>query len=154
VLAFCALATLTVAALFGLASAWQAANVRLTQVMASGGRTASARGGRTRASLVAAQVATAVVLLFAAGLLLRTLANLNSVDRGYRAESVLTMLVDPLDSRYGSPAGLLQFYEAVEQDLRSRPGVRAAGWATTLPMGQSYSGQSFERAIFFAGVFQ
>jgi putative ABC transport system permease protein len=141
--AFCTLATLTVSALFGLAPAWQAANTPLTQVIASGGRTTSPRGGRTRASLVSAQVATAVVLLFAAGLLLRTLANLNAVDRGYRAESVLTMLVDPVDSRYGGPGGLLQFYDAVEQDLRSRPGVRAAGWATTLPMGQSYSGQSF-----------
>ena len=147
VLAFCALATLIVAALFGLAPAWQAANAPLAQVIASESRTASPRGGRTRASLAAAQVATAVVLLFAAGLLLRTLANLNAVDRGYRAESVLTMLVDPVDSRYGGPAGLLRFYDAIEQDLRSRPGVRAAAWATTLPMGQSYFGQSFVEVI-------
>ena len=88
-----------------------------------------------------------MVLLFAAGLLLRTLANLNAVDRGYRAESVLTMLVDPVDSRYGSPAGLLRFYDAVEQDLRSRPGVRSAAWATTLPMGESYVGQQFVEVI-------
>jgi putative ABC transport system permease protein len=147
VLAFCALATLTVAALFGLAPAWQAANAPLAQVIASESRTASPRGGRTRASLAAAQVATAVVLLFAAGLLLRTLANLNAVDRGYRAESVLTMLVDPVDSRYGGPAGLLRFYDAIEQDLRSRPGVRAAAWATTLPMGQSYFGQMFVEVV-------
>ena len=147
VLAFCALATLIVAALFGLAPAWQAANAPLAQVIASESRTTSRRGGRTRATLAAAQVATAVVLLFAAGLLLRTLANLNAVDRGYRAESVLTMLVDPVDSRYGGPAGLLRFYDAIEQDLRSRPGVRAAAWATTLPMGQSYFGQSFVEVI-------
>jgi putative ABC transport system permease protein len=143
VLAFCAVATLIVASLFGLAPAWQAANAPLAQVIASESRTASPRGSRTRASLAAAQVAVAVVLLFAAGLLLRTLANLDAVDRGYRAESVLTMLVDPIDQRYGSPAGLLRFYDAIEQDLRSRPGVRAAAWATTLPMGQSYFGQSF-----------
>ena len=143
VLAFCALATLIVASLFGLAPAWQAANAPLAQVIASESRTASPRGGRTRASLATAQVAVAVVLLFAAGLLLRTLANLDAVDRGYRAESVLTMLVDPVDSRYGSPAGLLRFYDAIERDLRSRPGVRAAAWATTLPMGQSYFGQAF-----------
>ncbi len=147
VLAFCALATLIVAALFGLAPAWQAANAPLAQVIASESRTASRRGGRTRATLAAAQVATAVVLLFAAGLLLRTLGNLNAVDRGYRAESVLTMLVDPVDSRYGSPAGLLRFYDAVEQDLRSRPGVRSAAWATTLPMGESYVGQQFVEVI-------
>ena len=128
-------------------SAWRRRGRRPTRrshrSIASESRTASPRGGRTRASLAAAQVATAVVLLFAAGLLLRTLANLDGVDRGYRAESVLTMLVDPVDSHYGSPAGLLRFYDAIEQDLRSRPGVRAAAWATTLPMGQSYFGQTF-----------
>jgi putative ABC transport system permease protein len=85
----------------------------------------------------------AVVLLFASGLLLRTLANLATVDRGYQAPSVLTMLVDPVDSRHEGEAGLLQFYDALEQDLRSRPGVRSVGWATTLPMGQSYLGQAF-----------
>jgi putative ABC transport system permease protein len=143
VLAFCALATLIVASLFGLAPAWHAANAPLAQVIASESRTASPRGGRTRASLAAAQVAVAVVLLFAAGLLLRTLANLDSVDRGYRAGTVLTMLVDPVDQRYGSPAGLLRFYDAIEQDLRLQPEIRAAAWATTLPMGQSYFGQSF-----------
>jgi putative ABC transport system permease protein len=147
VLGFCGLATLIVAVLFGLAPAWQAANAPLAQVIASESRAASPRGGTTRASLAAAQVATAVVLLFAAGLLLRTIANLDRVDRGYRADSVLTMLVDPVDSRYGGPDGLLRFYDSLEQDLRSRPGVRAAAWATTLPMGQSYFGQSFIEVV-------
>jgi len=147
VLAFCGVTTLLVGVLFGLAPAWQATNVPLAQVIASESRTSSRRGGRTRATLVAAQVATAVILLFAAGLLLRTLLNLDGVDRGYRAESVLTTLVDPPDSRFGGPAGLLRFYNAVEQDLRARPGVRSAGWATTVPMGESYSGQAFVEII-------
>ena len=141
VLGFCVGATLLVGLLFGLAPAWHATSAPLAQVIASESRTASPRGGRTRAALVAAQVATAVVLLFAAGLLLRTLLNLDGVDRGYRAGSVLTMLVDPVDTRYGGPAGLLQFYDRLEQEIRSRPGVRSAGWGTTLPMGQSYFGE-------------
>jgi putative ABC transport system permease protein len=53
------------------------------------------------------------------------------------------MLVDPVDSRYGDEAGLLRFYETLERDLEARPGVRSVGWATTLPMGQSYFGESF-----------
>jgi putative ABC transport system permease protein len=96
---------------------------------------------------VAVQIATAVVLLFAAGLLLRTIVNLNGVDRGYRAGSVLTMLVDPVDSRYGGPDGLLQFYGRLEQSIRSRPGVRSAGFATTLPLGQSYFGEVFAEIV-------
>jgi putative ABC transport system permease protein len=143
VLAFCVAATLIVGVLFGLAPAWQAANAPLAQVIASESRTASGRGARARGWLAGAQVATAVVLLFAAGLLLRTVMNLDRVDRGYRAESVLTMMVDPIESRYGDDAGVLRFYQSIEDDLRSRPGVRAAGWATTLPMGQSYVGQIF-----------
>src|SRR5688572_21689162 len=67
VLAFCIGATLLVGLLFGLAPAWQAANAPLAQVIASESRTASPRGGGTRAALVVGQVATAVVLLFGAG---------------------------------------------------------------------------------------
>jgi putative ABC transport system permease protein len=147
VLAFCVAATLLVGLAFGLAPAWQAANTPLAQVIASESRTASPRGGRMRAALVTGQVATAVMLLFAAGLLLRTIANLEGVERGYQADNVLTMLVDPVDSRYGGPAGLLQFYDSIERDLRARPGVRSAGWATTLPMGQSYFGEAFVELI-------
>ena len=147
VLAFCVSATVIVGVLFGLAPAWQAAHAPLAQVIAAESRMASRRGGRTRGWLAAAQVATAVVLLFAAGLLLRTVMNLNRVDRGYRAESVLTMMVDPIESRYGNAAGVLRFYQSIEDDIRSRPGVRAAGWATTLPMGQSYFGQAFVEVV-------
>jgi putative ABC transport system permease protein len=141
VLGFCATATLFVGLLFGVAPAWQAAGVPLVQVIAADSRTASPRGSRVRAVIVAGQVAVAVVLLFAAGLLLRTLTNLTGVDRGYQAESVLSMLVDPVDAQFGDAAGLLRFYDALEQDIRSRPGVRSAGWATTLPLGRSYFGQ-------------
>jgi putative ABC transport system permease protein len=84
-----------------------------------------------------------VVLLFSAGLLLRTLANLDRVDRGYQAESVLTMLVDPVDARYKDEAGLRRFYEALEREIGARQAVHSVAWATTLPMGESYLGQLF-----------
>ena len=69
---------------------------RPPQAMGSDSRTATGGGGRLRSLLVAGEVATAVLLLFGAGLLLRTLVAVESFDRGYRAESVLSMLVDPL----------------------------------------------------------
>jgi len=83
-----------------------------------------------------------VVLLFGAGLLLRTLLAVQSVDRGYRAESVLTMIVDP-GTGYPTEASLRQFYESVAQEVRTLPGVRSAAWATTLPLGRSYQGSRF-----------
>ena len=61
-------------------------------------------GGTLRGLLVIGEVATAVLLLFGAGLLLRTLIAVEAFDRGYRAESVLSMLVDPLGSKYPTAA--------------------------------------------------
>jgi len=93
--------------------------------------------------LVAGEVATAVLLLVGAGLLLRTLMAVQSVDRGYRAESVLTMVVDPLGSEYPTDEKLLQFYDSVEQEVRALPNVRSVAFASTLPLGTSYAGTFF-----------
>ena len=142
VLGFCAATVLVVGVLFGLAPAWQATDFSLAQVFASEGRTSSGRGGRLRSGLVVAEVATAVVLLFGAGLLLRSLAQVEGVDRGYRAEGVLTMLLDPLDGSYPTETSLLRFYDAVAHEVCARPGVRHAAWASTLPLGRSYAGQT------------
>ena len=143
VAAFCAAAALAVGLLFGLALAFGATRLAPAQALASDSRTATGGGGRLRSVLVAGEVATAVVLLFGAGLLLRTLLAVENVDRGYRAESVLTMMVDPLGSKYPTDTALLQFYEAVEEEARALPGVRSVAWASTLPLGTSYAGASF-----------
>jgi putative ABC transport system permease protein len=143
VVAFCAATALLVGLLFGLAPAWQATSFSTAQEIGAESRTSTGRGGRLRAVLVAAEVATAVVLLFGAGLLLRTLMQVDNVDRGYRAESVLTMIVDPLGSKYPTADAVLQFFESVEQEVRAIPGVRGVAWASTLPLGPSYAGQSF-----------
>src|SRR5918996_1467179 len=141
VVVFCVAATFVVGLLFGLAPAWQATDLSSAQVLASGSRTATARGGRIRSVLVVGEVATAVVLLFGAGLLLRTLLAVENVDRGYGAESVLTMMIDPLGARYPTPASLVQFFGAVEGEIRALPGVRSLGWASTLPLGPSDAGR-------------
>ncbi len=140
VVGFCAAAALFVGLLFGLVPAWRARELTSAQAIASDGRTASVGGGRVREVLVVAEVATAVVLVFGAGLLLRTLLAVDGVERGYRAESVLTMMVDPLGSRYPTPAEQLGFYDAIEREVRAVPGVEGVAWATTLPMGESIVG--------------
>ncbi|RPJ53907.1 MAG: ABC transporter permease [Acidobacteria bacterium] len=142
VIAFCAVTALLVGLLFGLIPAWQATQFSSADVIAPGSRTVTGRGGRIRYVLVAGQVATAVVLLFGAGLLLRTLLAIESVDRGYRAESALTMIVDP-GAGHPNEAALRQFYEAAAQEIMALPGVRGVAWATTLPLGRSYQGSSF-----------
>ena len=87
-----------VGALFGVAPAWQAGDLTSARAIASDSRTSTGGGGRLRSVLVVAEVATAVLLLVGAGLLLRTLLAVQNVDRGYRADA------DPDDG--GRPAGV------------------------------------------------
>jgi putative ABC transport system permease protein len=134
VVAFCAGAALLVGLLFGIAPAWQATSFSSPEVMGSDSRTTTGGGGRLRGLLVMGEVATAVLLLFGAGLLLRTLVAVEAFDRGYRAESVLSMLVDPLGSKYPTPQALQQFYDQVEAEIRSVPGVMDVAWTSSLPL--------------------
>ena len=142
VVAFCAAASIFVGLLFGIAPALQATELSPAHAIATDTRTTTGRGGRMRSLLVIGEVATAVILLFGAGLLLRTLMAVENVDRGYRAEGVLTMMVDPLGSSYPTEASLLQFYQQVEQEIRAVPGAQSVAWASTLPLGPSEAGRS------------
>jgi putative ABC transport system permease protein len=143
-MAFCAATTLLVGVLFGLAPAWQATGISLVQALASDTRTSTGRGGRFRQLLVVGEVATAVLLLCGAGLLLRTLLTLEAFDPGYRADadSVLTMDFTLPESRYPTPESMRRFYDQVEEEVLALPGVRSAGWATTLPLGNAQIGQN------------
>jgi putative ABC transport system permease protein len=139
VVAFCALTALAVGLVFGVAPAWQATTFSSPVSLASESRTVTG-GGALRSLLVASEVTTAVVLLVGAGLLLRTLIAVESYDRGYRADSVLSMLVDPLGSSYPTPEKLLQFYQQVEDEVRAVPGVQDVAWTSALPLGESLYG--------------
>jgi putative ABC transport system permease protein len=139
VVAFCALTALAVGLLFGVAPAWQATTFSSPASLASESRTVTG-GGKLRSLLVGGEVTTAVLLLFGAGLLLRTLIAVESYDRGYPANSVLSMLVDPLGSSYPTPEKLLQFYQQVEDEVRAVPGVQDVAWTSALPLGASLYG--------------
>jgi putative ABC transport system permease protein len=145
VVAFCAVATLAVGVLFGLAPAWQSTGTRLVQVMTAEGRGTTKAGGRMRSGLVIAEVAAAVLLLCGAGLLLRSLSALADVEGGARAEDALTLQVALSyglpQSRHKTPDSMHEFYRRIEQEVSGLPGVRAAGWGSGLPLGGSfYSG--------------
>ncbi len=137
---FCIVAALLVGVLFGLAPAWQSNDLAAASRLTMEGRTLTSRSGWLRGVLVGGEVATAVLLLFGAGLLLRTLIAVENVDRGYRARSVLTMMVDPLGSQFQTPQALLQFFEAIDREVTAIPGVRGVAWTSTLPMGESVLG--------------
>ncbi len=134
VVGFCAGAALVVGLLFGAMPAWKATDFSLAEAINAESRTITGRGGRLRSLLVIGEVATAVLLLFGAGLLLRTLTAVEGFDRGYRAESVLSMLVDPLGSKYPTDESLQQFYDQVEAEVSAVPGAASVGWASALPL--------------------
>ncbi len=134
VVAFCAVAALFVGLLFGVMPAWKATAFSTAEVIGSDTRTTTGSGGRLRGLLVVGEVAVAVLLLAGAGLLLRTLLAVESFDRGYRADSVLSMLVDPLGSKYPTDEALQQFYDQVEAEIAAVPGVAGVAWASDRPL--------------------
>ena len=140
VVGFCVVLALAVGIVFGLAPALQATRLTPARALSGDVRTATRGGGRTRTFLVAAEVATAVVLLVGAGLLLRTLIVVDNVDRGYGAGDMLTAVIDPHGSQYPAGPKLVQFYEDVERETRALPVVRDMAWASTLPLGPSEAG--------------
>jgi len=134
IVAFCAVTAFLVGLIFGVVPAWKATDFSSAEVLGSDSRTMTRTGGRLRGLLVIGEVATAVLLLFGAGLLLRSLLAVDAFDRGYRAESVLSMLVDPLGSKYPTPESLQQFFDQVEAEVAAVPGVASVGWAEELPL--------------------
>jgi putative ABC transport system permease protein len=86
-----------------------------------------------RSALMVGQVAMALVLLVAAGLLVRTFHRLQQVDLGFNPDHVLTMTVTLPDYRYGDAAARRRFFtEAVDAAARV-PGLRSAGFVNVLP---------------------
>jgi putative ABC transport system permease protein len=134
IVAFCAATAILVGLIFGVMPAWRATDFSLTEAIGTDSRTIAGGGGRVRSILVVGEVALAVLLLFGAGLLLRTLMNVEGFDRGYRAESVITMLLDPLGSKYPTDEALQQFYDQVEAEIRTQPNVKGVAYASELPL--------------------
>jgi predicted permease len=94
----------------------------------------SPRSRRFRQTLVAAEVALSVGLLIAAGLLLTSFARLGSVPRGFDSTNVLTAAVGLPAVRYPDDDARIAFQRELLRDLRSRPGVAAAGITSALPL--------------------
>ncbi|MGE0813358.1 MAG: ADOP family duplicated permease [Vicinamibacterales bacterium] len=134
VAAFAAASALLAGLVAGAAPAWQAAGGQHLEGLGVEARTVAGGRGRLRHLLVGVEVAGATVLLVGAALLLRTLIAVTEADRGYRAGNVLSLMVDPLGSRYPTAAALLQFFDAIEREVLPQPGVAAVAWSSALPM--------------------
>jgi predicted permease len=103
----------------------------LKDEFASGGRFGRALMRRT---LVVVQIALSLAVIFAAGLLTRTLRTLETVDLGFKPEQVIAMNVDPASNGHSS-AEISRILEEIRTRTRALPGVKAASLAASTPNG-------------------
>jgi len=135
-LLFAAAVTLTTAVLFGVLPAISASRPGVSGVLGQRARGASSGRGsrRFRVGLVAFQLAMAVVLLMAAGLMTRTFAYLLAIDPGFDSVQVLTMRLSTPERDYPEDADVIAFYERLLERVRALPGVERAGAVRILPL--------------------
>ncbi len=121
------------ALVFGLAPLRSASNAPIGLVLNSAGsRTTTGRAGILSGKiLIVAQMAFCVVLLFASGLLVRTLFNYRHIDLGIKADQVLAVGVHPVGAL--PYAEKLAFYNRLQENFRTLPGVQSVTLASERP---------------------
>jgi predicted permease len=134
VLVFAALLTAVTGIAFGVLPAWRSAGQLDLTGIGHGARSGGGRRERARSALVVAEVMASVVLLISAGLLMRALLRLQSVDPGFKAESVLTLRTALTAPGYDTTARRAAFYREVLAGVRAIPGVSSAAYITSLPI--------------------
>jgi putative ABC transport system permease protein len=155
VLAFSLATCLLAPIIFGLAPALQASRVNLVEALKHGGRTSAGLGRhRLRKILVAAEVALSLILLAGTGLMIRTVAGLESTHLGFEPDNVITFAVNLPWSSYGDfgPDHTVSAFRQFEARIATLPGVEAAGGAVQLPLtpgsyqtGYAYDEESEQR---------
>jgi putative ABC transport system permease protein len=131
VLVFTLAISLLTGMLFGLAPALQASRPNLTEGLKAGDRGSSGRRQRLRSVLVVGEVALTLTLLVGAGLLIQSFRRVLQVDPGFNPQNLLTMQVS-----VNNPDGqqVANFFEQLQQKVRSLPGVRSVAVSNGLPI--------------------
>ncbi len=145
VLAFTGGLAILTGLLFGLAPALQSSRAALAQSLNAATRGASTSiSHRLRGTLAIAEVAFAVLLVIAAGLLIRSFVALSRVDPGFRAERILTARVTPNQAFCSDPSRCISFYRELLDRMKAVPGVNSVGVVNTLPLGGRVAKRSLE----------
>ncbi len=129
----------------GLLPAVAAVRTGVNETLKEGGRTGSAGGGhaRLRSALVVSEIAVALVLLIAAGLLLRSFEKLREVDLGFHTDHMLTANYGLPQRQYSTQSSIDAFNESLLRRLESLPGVKAAAVTSQLPASGNFSNSAF-----------
>jgi putative ABC transport system permease protein len=141
ILVFALLLSLATGLVFGMAPVVQLIRGNLHDRLKQGGRQTAGGGQRLRQILVVGEIAISLVLLAAAGLLLRSMVSLLNVDKGFNSHHVITMAVRPSPVRYKDPKTEILYLQRILESVNSLPGVQSSGWVYTLPLtGNSTNG--------------
>jgi putative ABC transport system permease protein len=122
--------------IFGIVPALRTAQVKVGEVLKTGGRAGS--GGirtRMRNALVAIELALATVLLIGAGLFIQTLVNLQSVKLGFEPHGLITFQVSLPPGKYPAKTKAPLFLREMIESLEALPGVRGASVSSGIPFG-------------------
>jgi predicted permease len=122
--------------LFGLIPALRSSRADLITALKEDGtrRGTGVRQSKTRAALVAVEMALAVVLLIAAALLIRTFVSIRQVNPGFDTQNVLTMRMLLAGPQFETPAGMTQVLQEGVRRLRRLPGVEVAATSCCVPL--------------------
>ncbi|HJY28288.1 MAG TPA: ABC transporter permease [Pyrinomonadaceae bacterium] len=135
VLLFALATSIITGILLGLIPAWRAANPDLQKSLKEGEtRSASAPRQALRKALVVSEVTLALVLLCGAGLLIRTLWKLNSVNPGFDPDKVLVAELVLPKTKYPDAGKQTLFFQQLIERIKSTPGVESAGGTSNLPL--------------------
>src|SRR5688572_3211783 len=122
--------------LFGLVPALQAGELDVHETLKETGRGVTGRQW-LRSSLVVMEVATTLVLLIGAGLMIRSFYLLQKVNPGFSYEHLTSFSVSLPDQKYPTIENSLSFYDRLLENLRALPGVESAAAASGLPLGNN-----------------
>jgi len=146
VVVFAIILTVLTGVVCGLAPAFAALRTNVNEALKEGGRTGTAGGGhaRLRSALVVTEIAIALALLVASGLLLRSFEKMRAVDLGFRPDDVLTASYSLPQKQYATQAAVDEFNHELIRRLRQLPGVKFAGLTSFLPASGGNSNTVFD----------
>ncbi|HYL47598.1 MAG TPA: ABC transporter permease [Candidatus Limnocylindrales bacterium] len=135
VFAFTCLTALITGVISGILPALHSSKPDLNQSLKAGGGVSGESAGpvRMRALLLVSQVACSLILLAAAGLMIRTIVRLAGVDPGFQAKNVLSLEYRLPKTKYSEGAQQWNFHRQVVDQVSALPGVRSAALAQGIP---------------------
>jgi putative ABC transport system permease protein len=132
--------------LFGVAPAWITAKANPVEALRGANRSTGRNGGWGQKSLVVVQAALSLVLLCAAGLLTRSLSNMQHQDFGFDTTNRFIVQIDPMMAGY-KPIQLEALYRQLHENLSAIPGVKQVSFSVYTPM----QGDNWGQGVFIDG---